>query len=156
MRISQKGLDLLKHYEGCKLKAYQDSKGIWTIGYGNTYYPDSKRVQPNHEISKQYAEELLDITLHKFELAVSGALRVKINQTQFDALICLCYNIGISNFIQSSLIEKINSQDPLASNGFLLWNKARIKGVLTVLNGLTFRRQSEKYLYDKGEVKFFN
>ena len=156
MNISDKGLQILKHYEGCRLKAYQDSVGVWTIGYGNTYYPDSKRVQSNQEISQKYAEELLLLILKKFELAVSNNLKVKVSQTQFDALVCLTYNIGIGNFVQSSLLEKINKSDPLASERFLVWNKAKVKGVLTVLNGLTFRRQSEKHLYDTGEVKFFN
>lgn len=156
MKISQKGIELLKHYEGCRLTAYQDSVGIWTIGYGNTYYEDSKRVQSGQKITQQRAEQLLLIILQKYELAVKNALKVEVKQHQFDALVCLCYNIGIGNFVQSSLLGKINAKDDKASERFLLWNKAKVKGVLTVLKGLTYRRQSEKYLYDNDVVKFFN
>lgn len=152
MNISEKGLTLLKHYEGCKLTAYQDSVGIWTIGWGNTYYPDNTRVKQGDTISQAYADELLLNIVKRFEMAVNNGLKVVVKQTQFDALVCLCYNIGVGNFGKSSLLNKINALDPKASERFLLWNKAGGK----VVKGLTYRRQSEKYLYDTGEVKFFN
>lgn len=151
MKTGPQGIELLKHYEGCKLTSYQDGIGIWTIGYGNTFYEDGKKVVKCQTISQERAEQLLLIILSDFENAVNLALKVPVLQYQFDALVCLCYNIGIGNFSKSTLVKKINASQP-ASDEFLKWNKAGGK----VVKGLTYRRQSEQYLYDKGEVKFFN
>ena len=156
MTASKNCYDLLKHYEGCKLTAYLDVAKVPTIGYGNTMYLDGRRVKEGDTITQTQAELLLPSILEKFEISVRKALKVNITQQQYDAIVCLTYNIGIGNFVGSSLLRKINASDPLASDSFLLWNKAKINGVLQPVKGLTYRRQSEKYLYDNGVVKWFN
>ena len=142
---------LIKHYEGCKLTAYQDTKSIWTIGFGNTYYENGNRVKQGDKITQIYANDLLPIIVNKFALAVNNLLKVNVTQHQFDALVSFAYNCGIGNLDKSTLLQKIN-RSQADSNEFLKWNRSGGK----VLAGLTYRRQSEKHLFDTGMVKFFN
>ena len=153
MKTGPQGIQLLKHYEGCKLTSYPDGIGVWTIGYGNTFYEDGKKVVKGQTISQERAEQLLLIILSDFENAVNSALKVPVLQYQFDALVCLCYNIGTGNFSKSTLVKRINSGQLVnAAEQFLVWDKSGGKKV----KGLTYRRQSERWLFINNEVKFFN
>lgn len=140
MRISQKGLDLLKSCEGLRLRAYQDSGGIWTIGYGTT-----SNVKSGDIISKDQAESLLRQDLEKFEDSVSlNVVNHKITQSQFDALVLFSYNVGSSALKSSTLLKKVNSGDIKgASTEFLKWNKVNGKEIV----GLTNRRKKEQELF---------
>lgn len=145
-KASQKGLDLIKRFEGLKLKPYQCPAGIPTIGYGNTYYPSGAKVKlTDPAITKEKAEELLKFLLTSYEKGVDSFCRDDINQNQFDALTSFAYNVGVGNLQKSTLIKKVNRNpnDPTIRAEFMKWNKAGGK----VLLGLTRRRQAEADLY---------
>lgn len=138
--MNKAGLDLLKSFEGCKLKAYKDIVGVWTIGYGHT----GADVKPGMTITQVQAEELLDKDLEKFEDGVDVLLQVNVNENQFAALVCFAYNCGLGNLKQSTLLRCINKHNSeQAANEFLRWNKA---GGVEV-PGLTRRRKAERELF---------
>ena len=143
MKISENGLNLIKEFEGLSLKPYLDVVKIPTIGWGNTYYTDGKKVTLNDKpISEIEATELLSYVAQKdFGDRILQLVKVPLNQNQFDALVSICYNIGMGNFSKSTLLKKINQGDfKGASLEFEKWNKAG--GI--VLAGLVKRRQKEK------------
>ncbi len=90
--ISQEGIELIKKFEGCELEAYQDSVGVWTIGYGHT-----KDVKKGDSINRDEAEHLLQEELPEYEGYINDLVTVPLNQCQFDALVCWVYNIGSTN-----------------------------------------------------------
>jgi len=95
MKISQKGLDLLKSFEGLKLTAYQDVGGTWTIGYGQTYYEDGSKVKEGDVITLERAEQLYARILPRYEDIVNRNLNgLTLLQSQFDALVSFAYNLG--------------------------------------------------------------
>lgn len=146
MRISKNGIDLIKSFEGYRSKAYLDSSGIPTIGYGNTYYPDGRKVRLNDPpINESMSNQLLIESLKVFESGVIDSITSRINQNQFDALVSFAYNIGLSNFRRSTLLKKlnVNPNDKSIRDEFLRWNKSSGK----VLSGLTRRRESESNLF---------
>jgi lysozyme len=145
MELSQKGKDLIMKFEGCKLSAYQDSVGIWTIGYGNIYYENNVAVKKGDVITHNRAIELFNLIVKKFEVGVDELVASNVNQNQFDAMVSLAYNIGINNFKNSSLLKMVNNGPSNSSIylQFLRWNKAKGK----VIEGLTRRRIAESELY---------
>jgi lysozyme len=139
-------VDLIKQFEGLKLKPYLCPASIPTIGFGNTYYPDGTKVKlTDPSITQDKAEELLKFLLVTYEKAVDSFCRDDISQGNFDALVAFSYNVGIGALQKSTLIKKVNAnpKDVTIADEFLKWNKA--KG--TVLKGLTKRRQAEANLY---------
>ena len=145
-KISQKGLDLIKRFEGLELKPYKCPAGIPTIGYGNTYYPSGAKVKlTDPAITQIVAEALLKFLLGSYEKDVDSFCRDDINQNQFDALTSFAYNCGSRNLKSSTLLKKVNANpaDPTIKAEFLKWNKGGGK----VLPGLTKRRQAEADLY---------
>ena len=145
-KLSQKGLDLIKQFEGLSLTPYVCAGGINTIGYGNTYYTNGKKVTlQDKPITKEQAEELLKFSLSTYEKAVDSFCRDDISQSQFDALVSFAYNLGTGALQKSTLIKKVNAnpKDVTIADEFLKWNKANGK----VLVGLTKRRQAEANLY---------
>ena len=145
-KLSQKGLELIKQFEGLSLTPYVCAGGINTIGYGNTYYTNGKKVTlQDKPITKQQAEELLKFSLSTYEKAVDSFCRDDISQSQFDALVSFAYNLGTGALQKSTLIKKVNAnpKDFTIADEFLKWNKANGK----VLAGLTKRRQAEANLY---------
>jgi len=96
-KINSDGLDHLKRWEGLRLQAYQDVKGVWTIGYGHTSAAGFPSVEAGLTITKQRAEDILTKDLIQYERAVSQSVKVPINDNQFAALVSFCYNVGISN-----------------------------------------------------------
>jgi len=145
MDISDKGLKLIQEFEGLKLTAYQDVIGIWTIGYGNTFYLDGNIVKKGNKVTKPQAEALLKATIKEFEAKVESLVKAKLNQNQFDALVSFTYNVGPANLKKSTLLKKvnINPNDESIAQEFIKWNKAGGK----VVDGLTRRRQAESDLY---------
>ena len=142
MKISASGLALIKHFEGCKLKAYKCPAGVWTIGYGST----GSHVKEGMVITQQEADNLLFSDVEKFERQVDS-LGISLKQYQFDALVSFAFNLGFGSLLKSTLLKKMNAGDfNAAALEFLKWNKA--KGV--VLSGLTKRREAEMRLF-KGE-----
>lgn len=146
MQISKNGLDLIKEFEGISLKPYLCPKGIATIGWGNTYYKNGKKVTLSDKlITQNEANSLLEYIAQKdFGDNILKLVKVKLNQNQFDALVSFCYNLGMGNFKSSTLLKKINLGDfKGASEEFLKWDKVNGKP----LAGLTRRRQEEKELF---------
>ncbi len=147
LKPSQNCINLIKRFEGCKLKAYKCPASIYTIGYGTIRYPDGKPVKEGEEISLYRAESLLTYDVNKF----ASQIKLNVNQNQVDALVSFCYNLGIGAFNSSTLKKKViaNPGDLSIRDEFMKWNKARVKGVLTELKGLTNRRKAEADLYFK-------
>ena len=144
MQISPKGIALIKEFEGCRLTAYQDSVGVWTIGYGWTNPVDGKPVKAGMQIKQETAERLLKTGLVSYEVDVSRMLKVGVTQCQFDALVSFCYNLGAKALSTSTLMRKLNAGDTFgAADEFLRWNKAGGK----VLAWLTRRREAERALF---------
>lgn len=144
-RINQTTIDLVKKYEGLKLKAYLCPANIWTIGYGNTFYKDGTKVKRGDIITQTQAEELLKSTLAFFAFKVQPLVTSPVNENQFGALVSFAYNVGVTALTNSTLLRKVNlnPHDPSIGLEFMRWTKA--KGV--ILPGLVKRRQSEKELY---------
>lgn len=145
MKISQRGLDLIKGFEGFSSTAYLDVVNIPTIGWGNTFYADGTKVKLGDQISKTDALKLLEVIANRdFADKIFPLIKVKVTQSQFDAMVSLAYNIGVGNFLKSTLLKKLNASDFAgAGEEFLKWNKAGGKEVL----GLTRRREREKQLF---------
>ena len=138
MQTSDKGIALIKEFEGCKLTAYQDSVGVWTIGYGWTQPVDGKPIRAGMTIKQETAERLLKTGMVSYESDVSRLVKVGLTQGQFDALVSFTYNLGARSLSTSTLLRKLNAGDYAgAADEFLRWNKAGGK----VLNGLTRRRE---------------
>ena len=145
-KLSQKGLELIKQFEGLSLTPYVCAGGINTIGYGNTYYTNGNKVNlKDPKITPQQAEELLKHSLSTYEKAVDSFCRDDISQSNFDALVSFAYNLGTGALQKSTLIKKVNAnpKDVTIADEFLKWNKANGR----VLVGLTRRRQAEANLY---------
>ncbi len=143
MKTSQRGIDLIKRFEGLRLTAYPDpgtGGDPWTIGYGHT-----NGVKPGMKITENWAEELLRDDLAEFEAAVNGLVTVRLCQHQFDALVSLVFNIGPGAFSDSTLLRLLNAglYDDAALQ-FVRWNKGGGK----VLSGLTRRRMAERKLFE--------
>ena len=139
MRTSQRGLNLIKSFEGLRLQAYQDSVGVWTIGYGAT-----RGVKPGMTITKDQAERMLLNDVQRFEPEVQRLVTAKLNQDQWDALVCFTYNLGSANLESSTLLRLLNAGDYAgAADQFPRWNRAGGK----VLPGLVSRRAAERDLF---------
>lgn len=140
MKISQKGVKLIQDFEGLELKAYKDSIGVLTIGYGST----GPHVSMGMTITKEQAEQLLKKDLERFEKGVSDLVKVPLNQNQFDSLVSFSFNLGLGNLRSSTLLKKLNASDYVgAAAEFHRWNRAGGK----VLAGLTRRRIAERDLF---------
>jgi len=138
MQISEKGLALIREWEGCRLTAYQDGGKVWTIGYGHT-----KGVKPGQTITQFEADELLrmDVEDHDITDLLDG---VPTTQNQFDAMSSLAFNIGLTRFDNSTVRKRHKLGNRIgAANAFLLWHFD--KGV--PVKGLMRRREAERKLY---------
>ncbi len=140
MRISQKGIDLIKEFEGLRLEAYPDpgtGGDPWTIGYGTT-----KGVRPGMVVTQEQAEELLIKDVAAFEGAVLQLLPIRLTQGEFDALVSFAYNCGAAALEASTLRKRLLDGEPrcwVYQKELPRWNK----GGSGVLEGLVRRRQAE-------------
>jgi lysozyme len=148
-KINKAGIDLVKSFEGLRLKPYLCSAKVPTIGYGTTFYEDGKKVTLNDpEITESRAEQLLTIHMDTFAASVEKLAKVPLTDNQFGALCSFVYNLGAGALGQSTLLKKLNAKDYAgAATEFEKWNKERVGGVLTPSKGLTRRRQAEKALF---------
>lgn len=151
MEFSEKATGLIAKFEGFSSKPYPDpaTKGEpYTIGYGTTIYPNGIKVtMKDKAISIVEAIGFLKNYLDKNVAPVlQKNLKVTLNQNQIDALASLIYNIGPTNFVNSTLLKKINSNASIQEiqTQWLSWNKANKK----VMQGLTNRREAEFKLYN--------
>jgi lysozyme len=142
MHINQAGLDLIKKFEGLRLRAYQDSVGVWTIGYGHT-----DGVWDGQRITEDEAEALLKSDLKLAEQGVTDMVTAPINENQFAALVSFAFNLGTNALRGSTLLRQLNMGFPkAAAEQFLRWDHAGGK----LLLGLQLRRQAERALFLKG------
>lgn len=140
-RIHNEGFQLLTTFEGCELVAYDDGGNVWTIGYGHT-----QGVVEGMIITQDQANEFLRTDLEKFETYVKEAVTVSLNEDQFSALVCFCFNVGPGKdgFGGSTLLRLLNKEDYSgAAKQFPRWNKVKRKSWL----GLTRRRLAEQALF---------
>jgi len=143
-QTSQKGIDLIKKFEGKRLEAYKCPAGIPTIGYGHTGKVDGKPVALGMKITEKKAEELLKEDLKTFEKGVLNCVKVPLTQGQFDALVSFSYNLGIGSLQSSTLLRLLNEKKyKEAAEQFGRWVKAGGK----TLEGLVKRREAEKKLF---------
>ena len=139
MRPSERGLALIRQFEGLRLSAYRCAAGVLTIGYGTT-----KGVKMGQTITREEADRLLCEDAQRFADHIDAVVKVPLNQNQIDALVAFVYNIGPAAFGKSTMLKLINQgllED--AANQFLRWNRAGGQ----VLAGLTRRRIAERELF---------
>lgn len=143
MQTSQRGIDLIKAFEGVRLTAYPDPATggePWTIGFGHT-----GGVRPGQTITAERAEEVLREDLHQFEAAVNELVKVRLCQHQFDALVALVFNIGPQAFSDSTLLRLLNfGMYDDAALQFQRWTRSGGK----VMAGLARRRMAERKLFE--------
>jgi GH24 family phage-related lysozyme (muramidase) len=154
-QTSENGIDLIMKFEGFKASPYNDAVGHATIGYGTLLHKgnvteDDKKQYPKG-ISKDDAKNLLIKEVRKIESYLNSAVKVPLNQNQFDALICWTYNLGTGHLNESkcSWLKNLNQgYYDKVPDGLLLWNKASGQnGKMIELPGLTSRRKAEGDLF---------
>ena len=140
MHVSDAGISLTKQCESCRLSAYQDLRGIWTIGYGHTG-PD---VHAGMVITQQEADALLAQDLEVAAEGVRRLVKVPLTQFQFDALVDFAFNLGVGSLERSTLLRLLNEGKYLLAGGqFPVWDHAGDK----VVPGLLARRDAEQRLF---------
>ena len=154
MKLNEEGYQMIMNFEGLSLKPYLCSAGVPTIGYGNTYYPNGKKVTMRDKpITKEYAIEIFKFIADLFAKDVNNLLKTTVTQNQFNALVSFAYNVGSDidaddipeGLGDSTLLKKVNKNpnDLSIMAEFLKWNKSNGK----VSNGLVKRRKLEAKLY---------
>lgn len=111
MQIDSNGESFIQSLEGTKLQAYQDIKGVWTIGTGTTVYPNGNRVQQGDTCTQEQANQYFFHDLQRFVNTVNTLVGVPLNQNQFNALVSFVYNVGATAFANSTLLKKLNAGD---------------------------------------------
>ena len=142
MRVSQKGIDLIKKFEGIRLKSYICPAGVLTIGYGHT----GSDVYPNQQITEEEAEKLLWKDTESAQQTVSSFVQANINQNEYDALVSFTFNVGPTAFVNSTLLKLLNNgtDRKIVASEFGRWVKA---GGDEAVPGLVRRREAEKALF---------
>jgi len=156
MKISKKGIDLIKHFEGVKNRPYLCPALLWTIGVGSVLYPeqaklpmDSRKSYPlkaehNRVWSDDEIDKLFLTDVYRFERGVERYITVSLTQSQFDCLVAFSFNLGLGTLQKSTLRQKLNRQDyEGAIESLLKYNKAGGK----ILKGLDLRRKAEAALF---------
>lgn len=148
MIISQKGIDLIKRFEGYSAAAYPDpatNAEPYTIGWGTTVYPNGDRVKLGDILTMAAAESYLKNEVAQKTNAINNLVTSTINQNQFDSLASFAYNLGVGNLKKSTLLKKVNANpsDTTIRNEFTKWSKANGKP----MKGLVIRRNAEANLY---------
>ena len=147
MRISKQGIDFIKSHEALRLKAYQDSKGVWTIGWGHT-----KNVHPGDVITREQAEQFIRDDFAWVERTlntdlVAGRDKPLVTQNEFDALCSLVFNIGSDAYLESTVRRKIKQGDKMAAaRAFGMWIYSNHK----IAPGLVTRRNAERKMFLQG------
>jgi lysozyme len=169
MKIGEKGSKLIKHYEGLHdgnlkkigLQAKLCPAGVWTVGWGHAIVHNKKMLKGTEnealanelykDLTIEQADQLFIVDIQMYENQVNS-LKLNLNQDQFDALVSFAYNCGFKNLLTSTLLKRIRLNIGDIPDAFTMWNKANGQ----VLNGLTFRRQTEATLFTTGELTFYN
>ena len=138
-------IPIIKQFEGLRLKAYQCSAKVWTIGYGNTRMPTGKPVTKDTVITKEEAERMLLDTVTQYAMSLMLLLKVTLSKNQIAALVSFTYNVGVGAFGRSTLLKKVNANpsDPKIRDEFMKW--VNVGGKAN--KGLMIRRKKEADLY---------
>ena len=147
MEVNKAGKDLIKRFEGCKLKAYKCPAGLWTISWGLTFYPDGTKVKEGDVITQQQAEDYFNAIVDDFAKKVDALIKSNVTDNNFSALVSFAYNVGMGNFQRSTLLRKVNAnpKDKNILAEFKKWTRANGE----VLKGLVRRRDAEAKLYEQ-------
>lgn len=146
MKVDAAGVQLISDFEDLRLTAYDDGVGVWTIGWGTTVYPNGQKVKKGDKITLEQAKQYKAYDLARFEKAVNDAVKVPLNQNQFNALVSLAYNIGEKAFTGSTLVKRLNEGNyKAAADQFLVWVNAGGKR----MQGLVNRRNKEREVFLK-------
>lgn len=138
-KCSENGLKLIESFEGCRLESYQDSVGIWTIGYGHI-----KGIQQGMTCTQEQAEEWLSQDVQTASAAVNRLVTEPISQNEFDALVSFVFNLGVRSLENSTLLKLLNSGDHTgAADQFKRWDRAGGNEI----DGLLRRRNAEADLF---------
>lgn len=123
MDISQNGLQTIAFFEGFRANPYQDSNGIWTIGYGTTFLKDGSRVDSNtSSITEAEAIDLLHYGCQTVVSLINNNVSTSLSQNQFDALCSLGYNIGSGNLLKSSVLKVLSGASAMnIDDAWKLW-----------------------------------
>lgn len=146
MRLSAAGYYFIQESEAFSSVPYLDGGGVPTIGFGSTKYPNGKAVTMRDKpINHFQASEIFMTTMEEYEKAVEEAMGIELTQCEFDALVSLCYNIGVNAFKHSTLAKIANRKDGMLQEAdqILRWNKDNGKEV----KGLTNRRRKERAMF---------
>ena len=139
MKISEDGLELIKKFEGCETTAYQDSVGVWTIGFGHT-----KGVEEGQTCSIEDAESMLANEMDEYEGYINNMVKVDLQQHEFDALVAWVYNLGPTNLGESTMLKVLNGgQFDRVPDEMNRWTRAGGD----ILEGLVRRRQAESLMF---------
>ena len=139
MKISEDGLELIKKFEGCETTAYQDSVGVWTIGFGHT-----KGVEEGQTCSVEDAESMLADEMDEYEGYINNMVKVDLQQHEFDALVAWVYNLGPTNLGESTMLKVLNGgQFDRVPDEMNRWTRAGGE----ILEGLVRRRQAESLMF---------
>jgi lysozyme len=142
--IAPSTIALIASFEGCSLTPYQDTAGVWTIGYGFTQINGQPVTASTPPLTQQEADAFLTEQVKPYAQAVSDAIKVPLNQNQFDACTSLCYNVGMAGFTLSTVARDCNNNDfQGAAQAFLLWDQVNGQ----VSEGLLARRKAEMNLF---------
>lgn len=153
-RLNKESLDLIKDFEGLRLKAYYDIANVLTIGYGHTNRAGTWKFDANTVITEQKAEDILRLDLGKAKEAVDRYVKVELNDNEYGALVSLIHNIGPTGFAKSTVVRRLNAGNRNgAAQAILMWNKATVKGAKREVRGLTRRRKAEMALFLKPAYK---
>ncbi|MBT0720432.1 lysozyme [Rosenbergiella collisarenosi] len=144
MNISNNGIAFIKNEEGERLSAYQDSRGIWTIGVGHTGLVNLIPIGKGMAITSKQSSEILKKDLSWVESAITDNVKVKLNQNQYDALCSFVFNIGVNAFKSSTMLKELNAGHySKAADCMLMWSRAGSNQ-----NILASRRQRERGLFN--------
>lgn len=142
--LNKASLDLIKRWEGCKLKAYKCSAGVWTVGYGLTTSAGFIEVGPDTTITQAEADWYLEKTIEKFLAEIRPVITAPINENELGAFTSLAYNIGPTAFRKSSALRHFNAGNKdRVPTSIRMWRKAGGK----VVKGLVNRREAEVDLF---------
>lgn len=144
LTTSPTGIALIKKFEGCELTAYLCPANVVTVGFGHT----GSGVKLGDTITQAQADELLAKDLIRFENVVFNSVRFGLSQHEFDSLVSFAFNVGVTAFRNSSLVNYINRGMKLhAGLEFQKWTKATVGGKKVELPGLVARREAERNLF---------
>ena len=140
-----KGIAIIRKYEGLRLQAYICPSGLATIGFGATFFENGTRVKLGDKITRDRADQLLFFQVKLFADEVRRTVKSNINENQLGALVSFCFNVGGAAFAKSTLAKKVNANpsDSTIRNEFMRWTRGGGK----VLPGLVKRREEEANLY---------